>query len=579
MAYIIVRKRYFLFCFLWFTMILSVNGTVRAAPELALTYKKPTNTKEECMRKFMAMLLAAVLCVALLAGCTDGSSDKSKEASETVSQNAGDSGNTADSQETEKEETTTETAEAPAHVVVESLYFDAVPRDIAEVEKAINAITIPEINVEVELYPLAFSDASTQVGLMISSGSQLDLVVNFRPDFLSLVNKNMVLEISDLLDQYGQGIKETAADAIPGGYVGDKLYGIPSVEKYGNTYGLLIDKEVVDTVGWTKFEDLSVEELGQFLAKAHEAYPDTALIHLTGGGNSVDNFNMLYDVDYLGSGSGTGGIMGIGEGEGDEIVNVFATEEYAEFCKTMHEWYEAGYFNKDAATSMEAGQNAVTAGTAKGYFIQTELDMVPAQSAANGLEMVALNTRSQTLVMNNITSGTWSIPYNCKNPEAAMKFLNMMWTNEDIINLIYYGVEGLDYRYMEDGSGRITYLEGETPQTVGYHQWFGIYGNTPLRLVWDSLPADYKDQLEEFKNNINESNQSKFMGYAFDPDPVKTEYAAVSDVISTYRTSLECGVTDPETTLPQFLKDLEAAGIDKIIEANQSALDAWKAAN
>ena len=528
------------------------------------------------MKKLAAWILAVVMAAVLLAGCTTtGSSGKPEETTTSVK---GETGETpANGSETKGTEEAV--SEAPAHVVIESLYFDAVPRDIAEVEKAINEITIPEINVEVELYPLPFSDASTQVGLMISSGTPIDLVVNFRPDFLSLVNKNMVLEISDLLDQYGQGIKEAAADAIPGGYVGDKLYGIPSVEKYGNTYGLLIDKEVVDTVGWDKFEDLSVEELGQFLAKAHEAYPDTALIHLTGGGNSVDNFNMLYDVDYLGSGSGTGGIMGIGEGEGDEIVNVFATEEYAEFCKTMHEWYEAGYFNKDAATSMEAGQSAVTAGTAKGYFIQTELDMVPAQSAANGLEMVALNTRSQTLVMNNITSGTWSIPYHCENPEAAMKFLNLMWTNEDIINLIYYGVEGLDYQFMDDGSGRITFPDGESPQTVGYHQWFGIYGNTPLRLVWDGLPVDYKEQLEKFKDNINESNQSKFMGYAFDPEPVKTEYAAVSNVISTYRTSLECGVVDPETILPQFLKDLEAAGIDKIIEANQSALDAWKAAN
>ena len=77
--------------------------------------------------------------------------------------------------------------EEPALILVESLYFDAVPRDLKAVEDAINAITIPEINVKVELYPLGISEASSQVSLMISSGSQLDLVVSLgRTEFQSL---------------------------------------------------------------------------------------------------------------------------------------------------------------------------------------------------------------------------------------------------------------------------------------------------------------------------------------------------------------------------------------------------------
>ena len=60
---------------------------------------------------------------------------------------------------------------------------------------------------------------------------------------------------------------------------------------------------------------------------------------------------------------------------------------------------------------------------------------------------------------------------------------------------------------------------------------------------------------------------------------VRTEYAAVNDVISTYRTSLECGVVDDvDGVLDQFIRDLETAGINRIIEANQKALDEWVAA-
>ena len=508
------------------------------------------------MKKITALVLAVILMIGLLTGCGSGNSTTTASA-------------------TEKTET-----EAPAKVVVESLYFDAVPRDLTKVEEAINAITVPAINVEVELYPLGFMDAATQVSLMITSGGGIDLVVCAgRSDFLSLVNNNMLMDLSSLLENYGSDIKKNAPNAIPGGYVGDKLYGIPSIEKYGRTYGLIIRKDVVDSVGWTKTENLTMDDMSEFLEKAHAANPDINLIQLSGGGNSVANFEMMTPVDYLGADAACGGMIGIGKGQGESIVNIFATEEYKAYVKKMREWYLAGYFNADAATQTESNQSFVTSGASAGYWLQTELDMVATQSAGNGVEMIALNTRPQTLVTGDINNQTWSIPYNCKNPEAAMKLLNMMWGSEDLINTIYYGVEGLDYRYMDDNSGRITYLEGETAQTCGYHQWFGLYGDTSQRLVWDSLPADFKAQLAAFNNNLTDENRSRYLGYAFNPDVVKTQYAAVNDVISTYRTSLECGVVDPDKILPEFLQKLEAAGISEIIAENQKELDNWIAAN
>ncbi len=519
------------------------------------------------MKKAIAFILALSMIAVLFAGCGNPSSS-SGSSSTSIVQN--------DQTESPRAEETAPSAEPPVHVVVECLYFDAVPRDLELVENAINGITVPEINVEVELYPLSMTESSTQVSLMISSNTQLDLVVSFgRSDFLSLVNKNMLLDLSDLLEQHGQGIVANAPNAIEGGYVGEGLFGIPSVEKYGNTFGLMIAKEVTDSVGWDKFENVSIEELGEFLSLAHEQYPDKTLIQLTGGTNSVNNFSNFYEVDYLASSVASGGVMGIGSEENDQIVNVFATDEYREFCETMHEWFEAGYFNQDAATCTESAQSYITSGQALGFLNQTELDMVPSQSAAVGKELVAINTLPHVLVTENIASGLWSIPYTCKTPEAAMKFMNMMWDNDDIINLIYYGVEDVDYRFADDGSGRITYLEGDTAQTVGFRQWFGIYGNVPRRLTWIDLPAEYKDHLEAFNNEVNETNTSKYLGYAFNPESVKTQYAAVQDVISTYRTSLECGVVDPSAVLPEFLNALNAAGIDEVIAANQASLDAW----
>ncbi len=505
-------------------------------------------------KKIVSILLLGAMAVSMLAGC--GSS-------------TGDAGSTATG--------TASGGDEPVKIVMESLYFDAVPADLAKVEEAINEITIPEINVEVELYPVSYAEASSKIGLMISGQEQIDLIVEpFRTDYLALVNKNMLLPLDDLYAQYGADIKANAEDVIPGGYVGDTLYGIPSIEKYGRSFGLLVKKEVTDTIGWTKFDDLTLDDISSFLAQAQAAYPDKNMIHITGGGANIADFEYFYDIDYVGADAACGGIMDIGKDSGSQLVNIFATQEYADYCKTMREWYLAGYFNDDCATNTDSSQSALTAGTALAFFAQTELDMPASQSAGVGSELVALNTRGHSFVMTDINTATWSIPYTCENPEKAMELLNLMWKNTDLVNLLYYGIEGLDYRLNDQG--QVSYLEGQNAQTCGYRQWFGLYGNTQVRLTADSLPVDYHEQLMAFNEDLNDDNTSQFMGYSFNPDEMKTQYSAVNDVIKTYRTALECGAVDPEVELPKFLEALESAGINEIIEKNQSELDAWIAA-
>ncbi len=505
-------------------------------------------------RRWTALLLAGTLTAGLLAGCTSSGA-------------SGESGASADGESGE-----------PTKIVLEWLYFDAQPADLEIVEEAINEITIPEINVEVELYPISYMDAETNIPLMISGGDQLDLIVSSsRSSFLSLVNRNMLLSLDDLYEEYGPAIAEEAGEILPGGYVGETLYGIPSYEKYGVTLGLAMKTEVTDAIGWDKFEDVTMEDLADLLAQAKEAFPDTTLIQIAGGGGNIALFEYFNIVDYLGADAACGGILGVGSDTEDTIINIFATDEYAQFCQTMREWYLAGYFNGDCATSTDSGQAAVTAGTAESYFIQTELDMVDQQASANGCDMVAVTTRGHVLMQSDINAQLWSIPMTCENPEAAMKLLNMMYENEDLINLLYYGIEGVDYQYLDDGSGRIGYVDGQNAQTCGFHQWFGLYGDVKSRLVWESSPADYKEQLAVFNEEIDETTTSKYLGYNFNPDEVSTQYSAVTDVITTYRTALECGAVDPEEVLPQFLTALENAGINDIIAKNQEQLDAWMA--
>ncbi len=50
-------------------------------------------------------------------------------------------------------------------------------------------------------------------------------------------------------------------------------------------------------------------------------------------------------------------------------------------------------------------------------------------------------------------------------PEAAMKFLNLTYTDADVINLLINGVEGRDYVLSD---GYVSYPEGQDASTVPY---------------------------------------------------------------------------------------------------------------
>ncbi len=56
------------------------------------------------------------------------------------------------------------------------------------------------------------------------------------------------------------------------------------------------------------------------------------------------------------------------------------------------------------------------------------------------------------------------LPVSCDEPEAAAKFLDLLYTNEDVINLVNFGVEGEHYVVAENG--QLDYPEGMSRQTT-----------------------------------------------------------------------------------------------------------------
>lgn len=97
-------------------------------------------------------------------------------------------------------------AEEIVDIVMPMATLGEAPADLEKVEAKINEITEEKIGVHLVIEPIPFSDLSSQQNLMLSSGDQLDLVLSLWESGISnYVEKGAVIELTDLLDQYGKG--------------------------------------------------------------------------------------------------------------------------------------------------------------------------------------------------------------------------------------------------------------------------------------------------------------------------------------------------------------------------------------
>ncbi len=242
-----------------------------------------------------------------------------------------------------------------------------------------------------------------------------------------------------------------------------------------------------------------------------------------------------------------------------------------EMAQRMRRWYENGYISEDVVTAGEDARAYFKAGTAFASLATLKPGYAFKESKTIGKEMVQVGIIPPTTNTTVVQSIQWTIPENCEYPEKAMQMLDLMYSDETVMNLLAWGIEGEHYQVLD--SGLIDYPEGVTGETSGYNLNYGwMFGNQFITYVWNGDSPTIWEETDTFNKD---AKKSAAFGFSYDSTEVKTELAACSNVVSEYNVSLTSGLVDPETVIPEFVEKLEAAGIDKIIAEKQSQLDAW----
>ena len=163
------------------------------------------------------------------------------------------------------------------------------------------------------------------------------------------------------------------------------------------------------------------------------------------------------------------------------------------------------------------------------------------------------------------TADATAITKDCKNPERAMKVLELLIMDKELNLLTQYGIEGVHYEIAEDGT-----YKNLSPD-FGYealNAW--SLRNPAYKLANGQGGVLMQEMFDHYAEVIEEKGTPSvdpFGSFAEDTSSYSAEKAAVDDVCSEYLKPLEAGlVDDVEASVETFREKVKAAGLDTVRE-------------
>lgn len=457
------------------------------------------------------------------------------------------------------------------HYTLKVMAFgDADPGALKEVSAAVSEITEERLNCNVELTRVSFSSYMTQLNLKLASGEKLDLFVPMS-DPLEYVNAGQIQPVGTLLETFAPNLSAqlNERDWVTQIYRGE-IYGLPVNGEKGHTIGFGMRKDICEALDIDYENFQSMEDLHDALVKVKEAYPDMDPVVSNGGdmyGSSIvylgqddcgDTFNLAVLEDPF--------------DENGQIVSFFETDLFRESCERMYQWCQEGLVMKDASFNTDSAMTLVSAGNAFGYFQQMAPGWKLEATQNCGVEMVSWKYGVPTYTGNTLA---WFVPAASGDPERAVAFYDLMYSDPVVANLVINGIEGENYIFVDKEQGIITYPEGKDATNNGYSRQEWAWPNGRLSYSIQGLEPDWGES-DRFEQT---AQIPVSFGFKFDAAPVINQITGCLYVYEKYVPALLCGTLDPETTIPILNEEMEAAGIRDIVKEKQEQFDQWKAEN
>ena len=451
-----------------------------------------------------------------------------------------------------------------------------------EMIAALNEYLLEKLNVTLDLR--LSSDYTSTMSTRIDAGEDWDIcLIGHGVNFQAYANRNAFASLNDYIDLLPGTTGQLADNALDFFTIDEEVYAVPVLKDVFTRYGATINQSLLDDLGVSFPEKYGTKmDLVDFFYEVKEArdakYPDeedNALVkdifydydqwmvseRIVGGWNKP-----LVDVNI----SEEYGYEGISLN--DTVFCPIYTQEYREVMKTVRDLVEAGVGAFDAKT-FDQDSVLLNSGKLLGSFgsglISVSEDENPNYKSAF--------YPSSVIYTSNYTYG-FAVNAKCENVERAVEVLELLQNDAYAATTLHFGAEGKGWTD-ENNDNVIELTEQNSDSTDRYwYNWYGwnLGGVTAMKTI-PGTATDYMAQMKE----LNMTSESKpNAGFVFDSEPVENEIAAVTNVYSEYHAVLQTGQNaNVDELVDEFISELKANGMDKIIAEAQGQLDAWREAN
>lgn len=540
-------------------------------------------------KKVIAALLTGAMLVTGLAGCGAGGSGGSDSGS----------GTTADGK-------TKLTALFVSH---------AATKDVEEM-KWLQEIE-DKCNVEVE-WEQVRADWETVKSTRFASGDIPDLLFNATNNSDYTKYTGLFQDMTDLIEENAPNIQEmftNVPDTKTLATSGDgKIYSIPKMQTVWpktNTV-LFINKTWLDNLGlempttFSEFEEV-MKAFKEKDPNGNGQADEIPLDYNAYGGNNAW-FNSAYSLLKLFPSMGIQLTDTVTDGYfvEDKTVKCFAIDDrYKQFIKTMNRWYEEGLINSNAITNDYSAYQSLSRGNENGEAVvgacfaweetdkfgnelASQYEPLPPLVYDDGVEAGTYETYwNYDFDQLNMQTDRVAMNANCKNKEAAMKFIDAFYDRTTSVEVLFGGISDGCVEKIDDNNFKVLPPQDETmdPGTWKWTSSFADFGPIYIRddvnieMSQDMTNAlEERTVYEEALNTVTDDNYypQLFMKYSeADQNTLSMNQANINNIIDNYWSLWITGESDIDADWDSYVESVEGAGLQQNLEIRQAAFDSY----
>ena len=424
--------------------------------------------------------------------------------------------------------------------------------DVASVENALNEYLKDKINATVKINCLPSAQYTKKLGTMINAGEYFDLafVARWALDYIGNSRAGAYYDITDHLDTYLKDMTATVGkDKLKYSYVDGRLYGLPVYKEMATQYGWIYRKDIAEKYNIDMSKYKTFEELEPVLKMVKENEPDMKYPIDWGYGNGDPACLVFVAANVFKNGA-----------YGGKPVNMYATKEYRAALDVAHDFYNKGYIRPDILTAtdqtsrMSEGKTFVMLNPLKPGKVQELFKDSKYEFEQVGIHAPMVDYLAGTGSMQAISATS-------KNPARVMKFLNLLYTDPVVKNLVTHGVEGKHYKKIDEKT--VQPIKGS-----GYDLYSSTWeiSNVFLDYLVTEDDPQKLEKLKEFNDSAEDFEVNAYLPPEVKDPERKQRQTNITNTVNDYVKQLQLGVVDVDSTLKEFLERLDKVGMEQEIK-------------